>query len=165
MTLPHHKILLPFHLKHSYFQPGNTKGGSITEPLTSCLTCWDQPALQIKTKIVSCHTAGSKPVKQGVNRTVIFPRLVFPAQPIIVTWDHTYLKKSRLLKFVMCPASSAASSKGIFAAATNSAKQTNKAGGTCHQAVYLSQMSMLGIDLNKCKNCSLIFPVLAFSCC
>jgi len=27
--------------------------------------------LQIKTKIVSCHTADSKPVKQEVNGTVI----------------------------------------------------------------------------------------------
>jgi len=29
-------------------------------------------------KIVSCHTADSKPVKQKVNSTVILPRLVFP---------------------------------------------------------------------------------------
>jgi hypothetical protein len=36
--------------------------------------------LQIKTKIVSCHTADSKPVKQEVNGTVILPPLVFPAQ-------------------------------------------------------------------------------------
>jgi len=34
--------------------------------------------LQIKTKIVSCHTADSKPVKQEVNGTVILPPLVFP---------------------------------------------------------------------------------------
>jgi len=34
--------------------------------------------LQIKTKIVSCHTAHSKPVKQEVNGTVILPPLVFP---------------------------------------------------------------------------------------
>jgi hypothetical protein len=33
--------------------------------------------LQIKTKIVCCHTADSKPVKQEVNSTVILPRLVF----------------------------------------------------------------------------------------
>jgi hypothetical protein len=33
--------------------------------------------LQIKTKIVSCHTADSKPVKQEVNGTVILPPLVF----------------------------------------------------------------------------------------
>jgi hypothetical protein len=34
--------------------------------------------LQIKTKIVSCHKANSKPVKQEVNGTVILPPLVFP---------------------------------------------------------------------------------------
>jgi len=34
--------------------------------------------LQIKTKIVSCHTADSKPVKQEVKGTVILPNLVFP---------------------------------------------------------------------------------------
>jgi hypothetical protein len=34
--------------------------------------------LQIKTKIVSSHTADSKPDKQEVNGTVILPPLVFP---------------------------------------------------------------------------------------
>ncbi len=32
----------------------------------------------MKTKIVSCHTADSKPVKQEVNSTVILSPLVFP---------------------------------------------------------------------------------------
>ena len=59
--------------------PGNTKGGSIIVPLTSCLTAFDYSVLQIKTKIVSCLTAVSKPVKQEVNGTVIHPPLVFPA--------------------------------------------------------------------------------------
>jgi hypothetical protein len=63
-------------------EPGNTKGGSITVPLTSCLTGLDKSALQIKTKIVSCHTADSKPVKQEVNSTVILPNLVFPARTL-----------------------------------------------------------------------------------
>jgi hypothetical protein len=58
---------------------GNTKGGSITVLLTSCLNGLDYPVLQIKTKIVSCHTADSKPVKQEVNGTVILPPSVFPA--------------------------------------------------------------------------------------
>jgi hypothetical protein len=57
---------------------GNTKGGSITVPLTSCLTGLDKSVLQIKTKIFSSHTADSKPVKQEVNGTVILPPLVFP---------------------------------------------------------------------------------------
>jgi hypothetical protein len=36
--------------------------------------------LQIKTKIVSCLTTNSKPVKQEVNGTVILPPLVFPGE-------------------------------------------------------------------------------------
>jgi hypothetical protein len=57
---------------------GNTEGGSITVPLTSCLTGLDWSVLQIKTKFVSCHTANSKTAKQEVNGTVILPPLVFP---------------------------------------------------------------------------------------
>ncbi len=57
---------------------GNTKGGSITVRLTSCLTGLDKSVLQIKTKNVSCLTADSKPVKQEVNGTVILPPLVYP---------------------------------------------------------------------------------------
>ncbi len=34
--------------------------------------------MQIKTKIISSHTADSKLVKQEVNSTVILPPLVFP---------------------------------------------------------------------------------------
>ncbi len=34
--------------------------------------------MQIKTKIVCCHAADSKSVKQEVNGTVILPPLVFP---------------------------------------------------------------------------------------
>ncbi len=51
-------------------------------PLTSCLTGLDQAVLQIKTKIVSCHTTNSKPVKQEVNGIVILPlqySLVLPS--------------------------------------------------------------------------------------
>jgi hypothetical protein len=59
-------------------QSGNTKGGSITVPLASCLTGLDKSVLQIKTKVVSCHAADSKPVKQEVNGTVILPPSVFP---------------------------------------------------------------------------------------
>jgi hypothetical protein len=62
--------------------PGNTKWGSITVPLTSCLTGLDLSVMQIKTNIVSCHTADSKPVKQEVNGTVIIPPLVFPGGSI-----------------------------------------------------------------------------------
>ncbi len=59
---------------------GNTKGGSITVQLTSCLTGLDWSVLQIKRKIVSCHTPDSKLFKQEVNGTVILPPLVFPGQ-------------------------------------------------------------------------------------
>jgi hypothetical protein len=57
---------------------GNTKGGNITVPLISCLNCFDLSVLQIKTKIVSCHTVDSKPVKQEVNGTVILPPFSIP---------------------------------------------------------------------------------------
>jgi hypothetical protein len=46
------------------------------------LTGFDESALQIKTKIVSCHTADSKPVKQEVNGTVNLPPLEFPGQTV-----------------------------------------------------------------------------------
>jgi hypothetical protein len=44
--------------------------------------------MQTKTKIVSCHTDDSKPVKQEVNCTVRLPPLVFPAHNI--TYTHTH---------------------------------------------------------------------------
>ncbi len=59
--------------------------GSITVLLTSCLTGLDQSVLQIKTKIVSCHTADSKPDKQEVNSTVILPH----AQYLYTQCSHT----------------------------------------------------------------------------
>jgi hypothetical protein len=68
---------------HPWQRTGNTKGGSITVLLTSCLTGLDLSVLQIKTKIVSCHTANSKPVKQEVNGTLMLPPLVFPAVAVI----------------------------------------------------------------------------------
>ncbi len=57
--------------------------------MISCLTGLDKSFLQIKTKIVSCHTAESKPVKQEVNGTVIPPPLVFP----VYTHKNTYNDK------------------------------------------------------------------------
>jgi len=41
-------------------QSGNTKGGSITVPLASCLTGLDKSVLQIKTKIVSCPNQSNR---------------------------------------------------------------------------------------------------------
>ena len=46
--------------------------------------------LQIKTKIVICHTADSKPVKQEVNGTVILPPLVFPGSTNVSHRIHFY---------------------------------------------------------------------------
>ncbi len=68
--------------------------GSITVPLTSCLAGLDLPVLQIKTKIVSSHTADSKPVKQEVNGTVILPPLIFP--------DKKYYKTDLLHLIDVC---------------------------------------------------------------
>jgi hypothetical protein len=56
---------------------GILKGEASLVPLTSFLTGLDKSVLQIKTKIVSCHTADSKPVKQEVNGTLILPPSVF----------------------------------------------------------------------------------------
>ncbi len=75
--------------------PRNTKGGSITVPLTSWLTILDWSVLQIKTKIVCCHTADSKPVRQEVNGTVILPPLVYPAASLKVL-AHALFKNIRL---------------------------------------------------------------------
>jgi hypothetical protein len=58
--------------------------------LTSCLTGLDLSVWQIKTKIVSCHTADSKPVKQEVNGTMILPPLVFPMKSIVMFLDAFY---------------------------------------------------------------------------
>jgi len=71
--------------------------GSIIVPLTSCLTGLGQSVLNIKTKIVSYHTAESKPVKQEVNGTVILPPLVFPAYTIKTSWVRNVWIHSKLL--------------------------------------------------------------------
>ncbi len=75
------------------FYAGNTKGGSIIVPLTSCLTGLDQSLLSIKTKNFSCHTADSKPVKQEVNGTMILPLLVFPVLCIEINKWIVVIKK------------------------------------------------------------------------
>jgi hypothetical protein len=76
-------------------EPGNTKGGSITVLLTSCLTGWISLFLKIKTNIVSCHTANSKPVKQEVNSTAILPPLVFPGRALNTELLHGCLNPGR----------------------------------------------------------------------
>ncbi len=76
----HITLKLKFRIGVKVTKQGLLKGGSITVPLTSSLTGLDKSVLQIKTKIISCRTADSKPVKQEVNSTVILPPLVFPEQ-------------------------------------------------------------------------------------
>ncbi len=68
-----------------YGVAGNAKGGSITITLTSCLTGLYKSVLKIKTKIVSCHTADSKPVKQEVNSTAI----ILPWYSLVVVCNGT----------------------------------------------------------------------------
>ncbi len=60
--------------------PRDTKGGSITIQLSSLYDLFGLACFANKTKIVSCHTTDSKPVKQEVNSTVILPALVFLAR-------------------------------------------------------------------------------------
>jgi hypothetical protein len=59
--------------------PGNTKGGSITVPFTSCLTGLESAVWQLTIFVFIFKTDESKPVKQEVNSTVILSPLVFPA--------------------------------------------------------------------------------------
>ncbi len=77
---------------HLSVYPGNTKGGSITVPLTSCLTGLDLSVLQIKKKNVSCHKADSKTVKQEVNGTAILPPCLSNEMSMIATKKHYFAK-------------------------------------------------------------------------
>jgi hypothetical protein len=58
--------------------PGNTKGGSITVPLTSCLTSLESVVWQLTIFVFICKKDLPKPVKQEINGTMILPPLVFP---------------------------------------------------------------------------------------
>jgi hypothetical protein len=73
---------LNYNIRVTCLSPGNTIGGSITVQLTSCLTGLDKSVLKIEIKIVSCHKADSKPVKQEVDGIVVLTPLVFPALSI-----------------------------------------------------------------------------------
>ncbi len=65
------------------FGPGNTKGGKHHCTIDLLFDWFGFSLLQIYTKIVSCHTANSKPVKQEVDGTVILPPLVFPVWTLV----------------------------------------------------------------------------------
>ncbi len=97
-------LLSPKRTMQGVLSPGNTKGRSITVPLTSCLTGLDWSVLKIKTTIVSCHTADSKPVIQEVKSTVMFPPLVFPGCPIkaAFTLAKFWQKKSAIFVMQFC---------------------------------------------------------------
>jgi hypothetical protein len=65
--------LIPLNMR-----PGNTKGASITVPLTSCLTGLESAIWLLTIFVFICKTEKSRPVKQEVNGTVILLPLVFP---------------------------------------------------------------------------------------
>ncbi len=55
----------------SYLESGNTKGGSITVPLTPCLTGLELALWQLTIFVFICKADQFTPVKQEVNGTVI----------------------------------------------------------------------------------------------
>ncbi len=58
--------------------------------------------MQIKTKIVSCHIAGPKPVTQEVNGTVILPPLVFPGLHYSTrSLQHDLLQHLRIVQIML----------------------------------------------------------------
>jgi hypothetical protein len=61
-----------------FVSAGNTKGRSISVPLTSCLTGLESALRKLTIFVFICKTDLSKPVKQEVNGTVILPPLVIP---------------------------------------------------------------------------------------
>ncbi len=67
-------------------QSGNTKGRSITVPLTSWMTGLESAICQLTIFVFICKTDYFKPVKQEVKGTAILTLLVFPG-PIITLSD------------------------------------------------------------------------------
>jgi hypothetical protein len=61
------------HWLFGWTEPGNIKGGSITVPLTSCLTGLEWAVWQLKFFVFIWKMDKCKPVKQEVNSTVILP--------------------------------------------------------------------------------------------
>ncbi len=90
ITWSHWNLYLWWARRFLCFNNIYSEGGSFPVPLTSCLTSLDWSVLQIKTKIVSSHTADSKPVKQEVNCTVIPPRLVFPGRSNTLNFSNAH---------------------------------------------------------------------------
>jgi hypothetical protein len=65
-----------------WVSPGNTKGGSITVPLTSCLTGLESAVKQLTIFVLICKTDKSKPIKQEVYCTMKLPPVVFPGKSV-----------------------------------------------------------------------------------
>ncbi len=80
--------------------------------------------------------------------------LIRQTRQLVHTINQFIFLRCLLLKFCCVPATSTASSKGIFVAATYSTNYTNKASGTCHWLVYFSEMSMLSNDPKDVWDCS-----------
>jgi hypothetical protein len=71
--------------------------------LTSCLTGLDSSVLQMKTKVVSCHTADSKPVQQEDNSTAIRLPLVFPGKNVVFFYFLLNHEAKKPFKLKMIP--------------------------------------------------------------
>ncbi len=80
---------------------GNTKGGSITVPLTSCLTGLESAVWQLTIFVFIFETDYSKLVKQEVNVIVILPPLVFPGKVNITDCKNASLRCNRSCKWVL----------------------------------------------------------------
>jgi hypothetical protein len=79
---------------------GNTKRGSITVVLISCLTGLESAIWQLPIFVFISKTSQSKPVKQEVNGTVILPPpLVFPGLSLILSMGWTEDMSNYLVKF------------------------------------------------------------------
>ncbi len=68
---------LPYSLHRHNCDQGILKGGSITVPLTSCLTGLESAVWQLTIFVFICKTDHFKPVKQEVNSTVILPTIKY----------------------------------------------------------------------------------------
>ncbi len=74
---------------------GNTKGGSIIVPFTSCLTGLESAVTLLTFFVFICKTDKSKLVEQEFNGTVILPPLVFP-DPTYLWPESPYFKNFKI---------------------------------------------------------------------
>jgi hypothetical protein len=79
--------------KNDLICAGNRKGGSITVPLTSCLTGLESAVLQLTIFVFICITDLSKPVKQEVSLFSI---------PYICVTPPKVTKASTVMTIVCC---------------------------------------------------------------